>query len=64
MTKQSIKDWLIYWNNAGMVAIDEIRAFDQVYLARKYCRCMRVGVFTDVTDLRIWNALRDMREAA
>jgi hypothetical protein len=61
MTNQSIKNWLSYWNAAGMVAIDQINAFDQVYQARKFCQCMRVGVFADVSDLQIWNALRDMR---
>ena len=47
-----------------MVAFDEIRAFDQMYQARKFCPCLRVGVFADVTDLQLWNALREYRTDA
>lgn len=64
MSKQEIKNWLSYWAAANMVSVENIRAFDHVYQARKYCKCMRDGVFADVTDLQIWNALTDMREAA
>ena len=64
MTALNIAIWLAYWSNAKMVALDEIRAFDQVHQARKFCECMRVGLFSDVTDLQIWNALQDMRKAA
>ena len=63
MNTKEIQTWLAYWTNAKMVAVDAIRAFDQVYQARKYCECMRVGVFTDVTDLQIWNAITQMRAA-
>ena len=61
MAQQQIKAWLSYWSAAKMVAVDEIRAFDQVHLARKFCSCMRVGVFSDVTDLQIWRALMALR---
>ena len=64
MTKQEIQNWLSYWAAAKMIAVDKILAFDQVCQSRKYCKCMRVGVFSDVTDLQIWRALTDMREAA
>lgn len=63
MKQAQIQAWLTYWQNAKMVAIDEINAFDQVHLARKYCSCMRVGVFSLdlVSDLDIWRALENMR---
>ncbi len=61
MTSKDIVSWLAYWDSAKMVALDEIRAFDQVHQARKFCECMRVGVFSDVTDLQIWNALQLQR---
>ena len=61
MTKLNIQDWLIYWDNAKMIAVDKIQAFDQVHQARKFCECMRVGVFSDVTDLQIWNAIKNLR---
>jgi hypothetical protein len=61
MTKAEIKNWISYWTAAKMVAFDAIQAFDQVYQARKFCECMRVGAFTDVTDLQIWTVLREMR---
>ena len=68
MTEQvqrvSIQEWLAYWQSAKMVDVDQIRAFDQVATARRFCECMRAGVFTDVTDLQIWRALEDMRKAA
>lgn len=63
MTLKEIQTWLSYWQNAGMVAVDAILAFDQVYQARKFCECMRTGVFAEVTDLDIWRALREMRSA-
>ncbi len=63
MKQKEIQEWLHYWQNAKMVAIDEINSFDQVHLARKYCECMRVGVFSIdlVSDLMIWRALENMR---
>jgi hypothetical protein len=62
MTTTKIKNWLIYWNNAKMVSLDAITSFDRVFQARKYCECMRVGVFAEVTDLQIWNALQASRQ--
>ena len=65
MTITEIKSWLAYWKAGGMVAIDRIAAFDQVHQARKFCACMRQGVFAEdcVSDLQIWRALTEMREA-
>jgi hypothetical protein len=63
MKQAEIIRWLGYWQNANMVAVDEINAFDQVHLARKFCSRMRVGVFAPdlVSDLQIWRALQAMR---
>lgn len=61
MTQKEIQGWITYWQNAKMVAIEQINALDQVHLARKYCSCMRVGVFAEVSDLAIWRALENMR---
>lgn len=61
MTQSEIQGWLQYWQNARMVSVEAIRAFDQVHLARKYCSCMRAGAFADVSDLDIWRALENMR---
>jgi hypothetical protein len=65
MAEREIQIWLDYWNRGNMVAIDEIQAFEHVYQARKYCSCMRFGVFSPdiVTDLQIWRALQSMRAA-
>jgi hypothetical protein len=63
MTRSDIQSWISYWTAAKMVSFDEITSFDRVYQARKYCECMRTGVFADVTDLQIWNALQAMRQA-
>jgi hypothetical protein len=63
MNDLQIQNWLTYWGNAKMVNLDAIRAFENVFQARKYCECMRIGVFTDVTDLQIWNALQAMRRS-
>jgi len=60
MNATQIKNWLGYWQNAKMVNLEAITSFDRVYQARKYCECMRVGVFAEVTDLQIWNALREV----
>ncbi len=63
MKQNDIQAWLEYWQNANMVNLDQISAFDQVYQARKYCSCMRSGVFSFdlVSDLEIWRALCAMR---
>ena len=63
MKQHEVIAWLRYWQVAKAVAVDQIRAFDQVHLARKYCQVMRVGVFCDdlVSDLQIWNAIKAMR---
>lgn len=63
MTTTEIQNWLTYWNNAKMVCLDAITSFDRVFQARKYCECMRVGVFAEVTDLQIWNALQASRNS-
>jgi hypothetical protein len=64
MNSREIQTWLAYWGNAKMVDLRAIQAFDQVHQARKFCACMREGVFhpSVVTDLQIWNALCRMRE--
>ena len=61
MTTDKIQDWLKYWQAANMVAVDNILAFDQVYQCRRFCACMREGIFSGVSDLSIWNALVEMR---
>ncbi len=65
MKQAEIIGWLEYWQNAKMVDVGQINAFDQVHLARKYCSCMRIGVFSPdlVTDLDIWRALLVVRLA-
>ena len=63
MTAAEIKTWIAYWTAAKMVNFDAVRSVEQVYECRKYCSCMRVGVFTEVSDLSIWNALQDIRGA-
>ena len=62
-SQAAIQNWITYWCNAKMVALDEIRAFEHVYQARKYCQCMRVGKFHPelISDLQIWNAIRALR---
>jgi uncharacterized protein (DUF3084 family) len=64
MTTAQIQDWLTYWKNGGMVAVDAIRALDQVYQARKFCRVMREGIFTpdQVSDGQIWDAIVALRQ--
>jgi hypothetical protein len=64
MKQSKIQEWLTYWQNARMVDLDEIRAFEHVHQARRFCSCMRVGVFAAVADLDIWRALENMRDGA
>ena len=61
MRKKEIQGWLAYWKAFKMVAVDEIKAFEHVFQARKYCECMRTSIFAEVSDLAIWRALTDMR---
>ena len=62
LSQKDIQDWLRYWQATKSVAVHNINAFDQVAEARKYCSCMRKGVFCEVTDLQIWRALCNMRD--
>ena len=62
MAKAEIQKWLRYWSAARIVSVDQILAFDQVHTARRFCQCMRVGIFSEVTDLQIWRALTEMRK--
>lgn len=64
MTRSEIQSWLVYWRGANMVELDQINAFDQVQLARKYCPCLRRGPFSPglVSDLQIWRALVALRK--
>ena len=57
MTTKQIKTWLNYWMNAKAVAVNEIRSLADVTEARRFCAVMRKGVFTDVTDQQIWEAI-------
>lgn len=63
MTQKDIKRWVGYFARSNMVAFHEIQCLAHVELARKHCECLRVGVFSNVTDKQIWNALLDTRKA-
>ena len=62
MTIENVQNWLNYWRNANMVHLGAITTLQNVAVARRFCSCMRTGVFADVSDGQIWDALRDMRE--
>jgi hypothetical protein len=64
MEISEITGWISYWDAAKMVAIDEITVYDRVEQARKYCQCMRVGVFDPktVSNLDIWTAILEYRK--
>lgn len=59
----AVAEWLMYWCRAGRVNFSAIRSLDHVYQARKYCSCMRVGVFTEASDLQIWLQIQALRAA-
>lgn len=61
MNRAAIQVWLTYWDNGDVVNVGRILAYDQVHTARLYCSVMTKGVFADVTDGEIWDALREMR---
>ena len=61
MERRVIKAWLTYWKNANMVNLSEIKSVLDCVQARRFCSCMRVGVFTDVATSDIWNALVELR---
>jgi hypothetical protein len=52
-----VQNWLLYWGGKA-VALGEIRTRADVALARRFCRCLRTGALSDVTDQQIWNALQ------
>ncbi len=63
VTQQDIQVWLAYWKFSNTVAVDEIRMFEHVDEARKFCPVMSRGIFSNVTALDIWRALNAMRNA-
>jgi hypothetical protein len=59
MSKQEIKAWLSYFKAAKMVNFKEIFSLETLIEARKYCKCLRVGVFAQVEDNAIWYVIRE-----
>lgn len=59
-----ITRWFKYWDAAHMVNFSEINSLEDMIQARKYCKCMRVGVFTEdvITTEEMWNVLRQSKE--
>lgn len=58
MATKQIASWLTYWKNARMVALEEIRSLEDMIEARKWCSCMRIGVFSPdlVSTEALWKA--------
>jgi hypothetical protein len=61
MTQAKIKSWINYWTAANLVAFHEINSAADVANARRFCAVMRNGVFCDVADNSIWQALQSLR---
>lgn len=59
MSKRDIKAWLSYFKAAKMVNFREINSLEDLHQARRFCACMRVGVFANVEDNAIWYVLRE-----
>ena len=62
MTQTNIKGWIKYWAAAKMVSFSEIQSISDMGTARKFCECMRIGVFGDVSDKALWHALKSIRQ--
>lgn len=58
MPREEIVCWLEYWSLQKMVNVSQIKSLEDVATARKFCACMRVGVFEKVTDAEIWAAMQ------
>jgi hypothetical protein len=61
MAQNNITGWIRYWAAANLVAVNEIASLDDVKQARRFCAVMRDGVFSNVTDAAIWQALQSLR---
>ena len=64
MTHSEIISFFGHWQHHKMLHVGNIQTLGDVKEARKWCSFMRNGVFWDVSDLRMWRALTDMRKAA
>lgn len=70
MRQAEIQGWLRYWDAAKMVAVDQITSLEAMETARRFCSCMRTGVFMKdgatkcdlVSTLTMWRALCNMRD--
>ena len=60
MTRNQIINWLKYWDAAQCVNFSEIQCVEDVHNARKFCAVMRQGVFLNITDEQIWDALKGL----
>lgn len=60
---QQIAGWLKYWRAAQMVATEEIQTAEDMVEARRWCACMRSGVFIPelVSTAELWGALSTLR---
>lgn len=64
MTKKpDLQSWLRYMKAANMVAFDQINSQESMAQARKFCRCLSVGVLLETTDSELWVALACLRQS-
>lgn len=59
-TEADIHRWLEYWGRS-VVALKEIHSVEDMGLARKFVREMNGGLFWQVSDSRLWDALVSLR---
>ena len=64
MTTADIQRWIAYWTNGNAVNFAAITSLADMTEARRWCSVMRRGVFSNVTDDQLWNALQAQRGVA
>jgi hypothetical protein len=59
MTREEIKDWVAMFDHSRMVNIDAIKSVADVKEAKRFCSCMRNGIFWRVTDAQWFEAIQE-----
>ncbi len=58
MNATEMAGWVRYWGNSKRgVSIDQINSIEDLRIARKHCSVMRLGLFTNVSDARLFSAV-------
>ena len=57
MKLSDARRWVRYWSAAKMISVDAIKTIDDAAQTIRFCKCMRVGVASDLSPATLFNAV-------